>query len=133
MIAKHAQAILDLLQPGGGPTVYDGKVPGTPAAKYLLVYFDSGDPEEADSRPLTGESQRHVTRAIVHGVGATQASARIMADFARTQLLDVAPTVAGRLCQPIRREDGQPVIRDETTGPAVFDAVAVYRLESVPA
>jgi hypothetical protein len=132
MIAEHAQAILDLLQ-ASGPAVYDGKVPSGAPVPYLLVYFDSADPGAADSRPLTGASQRHVTRAIVHGVGVTQASARAMADVARGRLLDVVPAVAGRVCLPIRREDGQPISRDETTGTAYFDAVSTYRLESVPA
>lgn len=133
MIQDHANAILALLAPGGGPVVYDGKVPQGAAGQYLLVYFDDGDPELAESRPLTGASQRHVTRAIVHGVGSTQASARAMQQYARTRLLDVVPSIAGRTCSPIRREDGQPIVRDETTSVSVFDAVSTYRVESVPA
>jgi hypothetical protein len=133
MIQLHANAFLALLQPGGGPPVHDGKVPQGAVTPYLLVYFDDGDPEEADSRPLKGASERHVTRCIVHGVGVTGSSARAMQQFARTQLLDIVPTVTGRRCLPIRREDGQPTIRDETTGASFFDSVSTYRLESVPA
>lgn len=133
MIQAHANAFLALLQPGGGPPVHDGKVPQGAVTPYLLVYFDDGDPQETDSRPLTAASQRHVTRATVHGVGTTSSSSRAMQQYARGQLLDVVPAVTGRICAPIRREDGQPTIRDETTGTSYFDSVSTYRLESVPA
>jgi hypothetical protein len=56
----------------------------------------------------------------------------MVADRVRTPLLDVVPTVAGRRCWPIRREVGQPMKRDESTGALLQNKVDVYRLESVP-
>lgn len=134
-IQAHADAILDRLRADVGLTVHDGKVPPGAAAPYVLVYFDDADPGDPadDAEDLTAVSRRHVARAICHCVGADQIAARAVAQRVRAQLLDHVPTVAGRTCWPIRREDGQPTDRDETTGTLVQDLVAVYRLESVPA
>lgn len=140
MIAEHAAAVLALLDADNTApalVVHDGKVPNNAPSvaeqPYVLVYFDDTDPELADSRPLTGASQRYVMRATCHSVGGNALAARMVADRVRTALLDVVPVVTGRTCQPIRREDGQPVQRDEETLTSVFDKVDVYRVESVPA
>lgn len=135
MIDAHAAAMLALLDAVNDPpalVVHDGRVPNGQQAPYVLVYFLDSDPELAESRPLTGASQRHVTRAITHSVGLTATAARMVADRVRTAWLDVRPTVSGRTCQPIRREESQQRDPDETTGEAVFDQVDVWRLESVP-
>ena len=132
-IQQHAAAIIGLLTADTMLTVYDGRVPDDAPNAYVLIYCDDADPEDAESRPLTGASGRQVTGAICHCVSGTQAGARVVADRVRTALLDVVPVVAGRVCAPIRREDGQPVQRDESTGVTVQDLVTVYRLESVPA
>jgi hypothetical protein len=131
--AAAMKALLDAVVGPPELVVYDGKVPKGVTGPYVLIYFDDSDPELADSRPLTGASQRHITRAITHSVGVTAEAARMVADMVRAAWLDVRPTVAGRTCQPIRREDGQPPQRDEETLEAVYDKVDVYRLESVPA
>jgi hypothetical protein len=136
VIDEHSAAVLALLNAVNDVpalVVHDGRVPNGAMAPYVLVYFDDSDPELTDSRPLTGASQRHVLRAICHSVGASGQAARMVADRVRTALLDVVPTVTGRTCMPIRREDGQPPQRDEDTGSTLFDKVDVYRLESLPA
>lgn len=136
MIQDHADALLALLRADVGPpplAVHDGRVPNAGVPPYVLVYFADTDPEEADSRPLTGRSERYVVRAYCHCVGGDQVAARAVAARVRAALLDAVPTVAGRRCHPIRREDGQPTTRDETTGTLVMDKIDVYRLESVPA
>ncbi len=133
--AAHASAILALLDADNNPpalVVLDGSVPQGTLPPYVLVYFDHADPELAESRPLTGSSQRHVTRAICHCVGGNQAASRAVAQRVRTALLDVVPTVSGRTCAPIRAEDSQPTRRDETTGALLMDTVLTYRSESVP-
>lgn len=135
MIDEHAAAILTLLDADNTPpalVVLDGRVPKDQARPYVLVYFDDTDPELAESRPLAGDSERHVLRAICHSVGDNGQAARMVADRVRAALLDVVPTVAGRTCMPIRREDGQPPQRDEQTGTLVMDKVDIYRLESLP-
>lgn len=142
MIREHADAVLALLRAAPGTTaltVYDGAVPEDPATgrskppPYALVYFADSDPEEPDSRPLSGRPARYVLRAYVHSVGLTASAARSVGERVRAALLNVRPTVAGRQCWPIRREDGQPPQRDDSTGSAVMDRVDVYRLESEPA
>ncbi len=136
MIAQHAAAMLALLNADDGPpplVVHDGRVPSTGAPPYVLVYFASSDPEDAESRPFTGASQRHLLRVYAHCVGGNGVAARMVADRVRTAWLDVIPAVAGRQCWPIRREDGVQAERDETVGATAIDLVEVYRLESVPA
>lgn len=134
-VREHADAVLGLLRaaPGNPLKVLDGAVPTGTAPPYVLVYFADSDPELAESRPLTGRSDRYVLRAYCHSVGGNSEATRALGDRVRAALLDKAPTVAGRLCWPIRREDGQPPQRDESTGSLVMDRVDIYRLESGPA
>lgn len=134
MIDEHARAVIDLLDADNGPpalNVHDGKVPSgvdPKASPYVLVYFDSNDPEwTKEASPW-----RFELTATCHSVGATAQAARMVADRVRTALLAVAPTVAGRTCFPIVRESGMPPQRDETTGSTVFDQVDIYRLTSLP-
>ncbi|MCX4470451.1 hypothetical protein OOK41_09045 [Micromonospora sp. NBC_01655] len=133
-IRAHADAVLGLLQAApGSMKVLDGAAPSGTVPPYVLVYFADADPELPDSRPLDGVSQRHILWAYVHSVGGNAAAARALGERVRAALLDVVPSVTGRECFPIRREDGQPPQRDESTGVLVMDRVDVYRLESVPA
>jgi len=133
----HATAVLALLAaapPLDRPLVVcDGVVASGIRPPYVVVYFADADPEEAESRDLTMSTDRHVLRIYTHSVGATAAAAREVGKRVRQALRDVAPSVAGRQCWPIRREDGAPSRRDETTGSLVMDQVSVWRLESVPA
>lgn len=131
----HAQAVLALLDADNTSpalVVLDGKVPTGQVPPYVLVYFADSDPNDAESRKLPGASTRHVTDAYCHSVGGDQTAARAVAVRVRTALLDVIPTISGRICLPIRREDGQPVQRDEQTAANAWDKVDVYRLESLP-
>lgn len=135
MIQAHADAMLALLDADNGPpplVVLDGAVPTGQRPPYVLIYFTDADPEQSGSRRLTGESRRHVTRAYSHSVGGDAVAARGVAQRVRAAWLDVVPVIAGRTCFPIRREEGQPAERDETTGTLVMDQVDVYRLESFP-
>ncbi|WP_422744349.1 tail completion protein gp17 [Micromonospora sp. WMMD754] len=134
-VRAHADAVLALLAaaPGNPLRVLDGAVPKETAPPYVLVYFGDEDPELPDSRALEGSSERFVLRAWVHCVGGNAAAARALGERVRAALLDVVPSIAGRSCWPIRREEGSPPQRDESTGTLVMDRVDVYRLESVPA
>lgn len=131
----HAQAVLDLLTGASGSplTVLDGVVPPGQEPPYVLAYFSDEDPEDADSRSLGDDLGRFVLRAYLHLVGANAAATRALGDRVRTALLGVTPTVAGRSCFPIRREESNPPQRDESTGLLVMDRVDVYRLASEPA
>ncbi|MCX5066906.1 hypothetical protein OOJ91_13725 [Micromonospora lupini] len=133
-IRAHADAVLALLQAAPGSLkVLDGAVPKDGVPPYVLVYFADVDPELPDSRALEGTSERFVLRVYAHCVGENSATTRALGERVRTALLDVVPTVTGRVCWPIRREDGQPPQRNESTGTLIMDRVDVYRLESVPA
>lgn len=131
MIDEHAQAMLNLLDVAITRPVFDGKVTdGTdPNAGYVLVYFDDADPEW----DFEANAWRFRTTAIVHSVGGNAQAARQIGDMVRSALIAVRPVIADRSCFPIRREDGQPPQRDETTGGTVFDKIDQYVLESLPA
>lgn len=132
----HAAAFLALLNAVDDVpplVVYDGAVPQLTTPPYVVVYFADGDPIESTSTHLTHEVRRHVTDAYCHSVGSNGTAARMVADRVRGALLGVIPPLAGRACFPIRRTDGQPAERDETTGRLVMDKVDVYRLSSIPA
>lgn len=134
MIRAHCDAVLAMLQGAPGSLrVLDGAVPTGAVPPYVLLYFGDDDPEQVDSSPMDGTSERFVLRVYAHSVGGNAAAARALGERVRTALLDQVPTVAGRVCWPIRREEGQPPQRDESTGVLVMDRVDVYRLESVPA
>lgn len=132
-VQTHADAILDLLRADPELVVCDGTVPQGTVPPYCVVHFADADPELADSRGLDGASTRHVTHAYVHSAGSNNIAVRAVRQRVRAALLDVRPTIAGRSCMPIRREDGQPARSDEETGSPLISAVDVYRLESVPA
>ncbi|WBB73235.1 DUF3168 domain-containing protein [Micromonospora sp. WMMD1128] len=133
-VRAHADAVIGLLAAAPGSLrVLDGAVPKETAPPYVLLYFADSDPELVDSRPLGGGSERFVLRVYAHCVGGNAAAARALGERVRAALLDVTPTIADRACWPIRREDGSPPQRDESTGTLVMDRVDVYRLESVPA
>lgn len=132
----HAQAFLDLLNAvNDAPplVVHDGAVPQLSPTPYVVVYFQDADPLDSPSTHLTHEARRHVADAYCHSVGDNGQAARMVADRVRGALLGVTPEIAGRACFPIRRTDGQPATRDETTGRLVMDKVDVYRLSSIPA
>lgn len=131
----HVTAFLALLT-GAGLTAYDGQVDDDPAATYVLVYsyFETPDGLAApDAVSLMAASVVLDPRMYVHCVGSTSASARAIAARVRAAVLDVAPSIAGRTCFPIRWREGQPVRRDEEIpGTPVFDQAEVYGWRSLP-
>lgn len=135
MIDEHAAALLALLDADNNTpalVVYDGKAPSPlPDVRtnpYVLVYFDSNDPEfDFDAHPWLFQMT-----ATCHCVGGSAQAARMVADRVRTALVGVTPTVAGRSCYPIGRESGVPPQRDESTGSTVMDQVDSYVLKSIP-
>lgn len=130
MIDEHAAALLGLLT-GAGLTVFDDEVPAdldVDSTPYVKPYFDSSDPESTkEAAPW-----RFDMTMTLHCVGGNSQAARMVADIARTALVQVVPTVAGRTCFPITREQGMPPQRDESTGRLVMDQVDQYVLRSLP-
>jgi hypothetical protein len=133
---QHADAILGLLRTAlVNPVlpVHDGEVPKepeTPELPYVLVYLYTTRP---DGTSLKNESDRAVTQAILHCAGANAVAARAVAGRVADAILDVKPTIPGRVCWPIRDDGSLPPDRDDTTGHPVMDQIVNYRLESVPA
>ena len=130
----HADAVLGLLAdaPPASPAlvVLDGQVPDGTEPPYVLVYPSTTTPTGTS---LTSDQDRAVTRFYCHCVGADAKAARAVAGRVAAALLNVTPTITGRVCWPIRDDDaGAPPDKDETTGVLVMDQLAVYRLESVP-
>lgn len=128
MIDEHAAAVLTLIDNATTIQVFDGKVPDASAVPYVVVYFDSADPEF----DLASQAWLFVLSVTVHSVGGNAQAARQVGDVVRSALLAVRPVVSGRSCFPITREDGSPPQRDESTGSLVMDSVDVYVLRSVP-
>jgi hypothetical protein len=137
-IQDHADVFLALLAADPLLTTYDGAIPkpGPPAEQYALVYFYVETPDglvAPDKVRLSGDSDVVESRAYVHCVGGTAASARAISGRVRARVLNVRPVVTNRVCFPIRWREGQPPRRDEETGRLVMDQVDVYGWSSVPA
>jgi hypothetical protein len=133
-VQDHVTAGLALLTADTSLTVYDGKVTGT-ATNYVLVYTFRQLPDgltAPDKLSLTGASTLVDMRLYCHCVGSTAEASRWVQGRVEAALLDVTPTVAGRMCNPIRWMDGQQSSRDEETLTAVFDQVDVYGWWSLP-
>ena len=135
----HADAILALLQaapPSISPlVVHDGVVdppPGDDDRKrgYVVAYIATSTPSGTS---LTSVHDRAVTRAYLHCIGMTAATARAIAGRATNALLNVTPQIANRVVFPIR-DDGSdtPPEPDRSSGKTYVDRVLVLRLESVP-
>jgi hypothetical protein len=137
VIEEHAAAVLALLDADNSVpalVVYDGEVTAdavtgkSPPPPYVVVYFDSNDPEsDFVRRPWL-----FLLTATCHSVGGSGQAARMVADRVRTALIGVTPAVSGRSCFPISRESGVPPQRDESTGSTVMDQVDTYILQSIP-
>ena len=134
VLEDQVAAFLALLS-GAGLTVYDGQVPDSPSAQYVLVYayFETPDGLVApDAVPLSGESVELDPRVYCHCVGSTPQSARATSARVRAAVLDEVLAVSGWTCGPIRWREGQPPRRDEEIpGLPVHDQVDVYGWRSV--
>jgi len=112
VIGAHRSAIKALL--GALPvqlTFYSGgQVPDEPTFPYAVLYMDTSI---EDGTHLCGDTDMATFRFQVTSVGLSDDSAVIVADAARTLVLDVRPTVAGRSCTRIRKETSIPVRADK--------------------
>jgi hypothetical protein len=82
-------------------------VPDGAVRPYRVVYTSVSYPAEDPDNAVNGRSSVREVRWIVHSVADTAESARAGAQRARTQLLDVRPTIPGLSCGLIRM-DGEP-------------------------
>ena len=137
-VQDHATAVLALLDADNTApalVVLDGAVTGTQPLPYVLVYLMVQTPDglaAPDKVSLDFNSDVIDMWVYCHCVGGNAAAARSVADRVRTALLNVTPTIANRVCFPIRWREGNPPQRDESTGALVMDLVDVYGLMTVP-
>lgn len=133
----HLDAALDLLRADAALTVYpdaQGFTPTDPPPPYVVVYASIERPADAPGNALAGSSTTWTVRWYCHCVGDGLYAATAVAGRVRSLLLDVVPTITGRVCGPIRQEAGSPpTSRDETTGPQLHDQAVVYRCTTYPA
>jgi hypothetical protein len=132
----HAAAVLALLDADNVPpalVVYDGAVPANTVPPYVIVYTHVEQLPDGAGNAIDGTSKTAVARYYCHCVGGNAAGARAVAQRVRAALLDVRPTIAGRVCGLIREEQSIPPARDESTLALVMDAVHIYRLRTDPA
>lgn len=112
MIREHHDAVRALL---ASIPYYDGQVPNPPTVPYRVVFFDTGF---ETATKLTGESDHAIFRFQVHSVAESATGVAIVADAARSLLVDARPVVTGRVCTRIKRENSIPVRPvEEVTNP----------------
>jgi hypothetical protein len=137
-IQAHATAALGLLVPPSVPAttgVYDGDVPTSPKAQYVLVYACLMTPDglaAPDAVSLDFDSDVVDFWLYAHCVGQGAVEARAISAQVRLAWLNVTPVITNRTCFPIRQRESNPPRRDEETGPLVMDQVDVYAFRSVP-
>lgn len=135
-VQDHVDAFAALLAADATLKAYNSKVPNGAPSAYVLFYPWRRRPDglvAPDRVPLTGQSVAVDMVMYCHCVGSTIESATSIQGRVESLLLDVTPTVAGRVCFPIRLVDSQPAGTNEQTLAGVFDAVDVYGWSSQPA
>lgn len=133
----HAQAGHDLLIANASLTVYIGNLPPsvtTVTPPYVLVYttveFLAAGEDRA--RGIDGLASTCLTTWYCHCVGSTEVASIAVSGQVRASLLNVRPTVAGRICDRIAQVSASPINPDEALGTSVFDVLAIYELETRP-
>lgn len=120
-------------------SVHDGRVPvdqvtgRLPARPYVVVYGPSDGDGTHRVDDLAGRSGWVEGRVQTTVVADSAEACRIIAARVRGSLLDVVPTITGRVCFPIRHDDSQPVRRDDDVQPPVLYAVDRWLIQSTTA
>ncbi len=131
----HADAVLDLIE-ATGLTVYRGKLPPTVATltpPWVLVYTAVEWPDEDGDHGLDHASSTCVTSAYCYCAGTTDTSVLAVTGRVRAALVDVVPTITGRVCSPIGQISSEPARPHEGTGSTVLTAMSIYELRTRPA
>lgn len=133
----HIDAGLGLLRADASLTVYpdaEGNVPAPDARAdhYVRVYASIERPRQAEGNALDGLAVAWTVRWYCHCVGPNEYSAAAVAMRVNRALMNQRPTIAGRVTNLIEQESDAPPDPDNSTGVEVMDAVAVYRLMTLP-
>ena len=132
-LAAHADAVLALLYAVPNLTVYPAQdngprvAPNGATPPYVTVHFAAQRPK--DGRQTMRSTSMRV-RIYAHCSGATDDSARIVADLVAGALLDSRPSIDGRSSCLISHETNQPPRPDESTGRLVSTLTEVYMFQS---
>jgi len=131
----HTAAAKALLTPTG-LTVHNGKLPDdatTLTRPYVLLYSAVAWEFDNPNVSINHESSSCAVSLYAHCVADNDDAVTTVTGRVRAVWLDVVPTVAGRVCTPIRQVSVQPSRQDNSLGPAVLEALAIYEFESRPA
>jgi hypothetical protein len=131
----HIEAGLALLRADIGLVVYpdaEGFVPEGRAEEYVRVYTSIERPLTDPSSKMDGRTSAWVVRWYCHSVGSTEHSATAVGMRVRAAMLDVKPTITGRVCGFIRFDSSVPTNPSDTTGVTIYDKVDVYRMRTSP-
>lgn len=131
----HADAGLDLIE-ATGLTVYRGKLPpdiATLTPPWVLVYTAVEWPDEDSGHGLDHASSTCITTWYCYCSGTTDTSVLAVTGRVRAALVDVRPTITGRVCSPVDQVSGEPARAHEGTGTSVLTALSIYELRTRPA
>lgn len=131
----HIEAGLALLRADTGLVVYpdaEGYVPDQRADEYVRVYTSIERPLTDPASKMDGRTSAWVVRWYCHNVGSTEHSATAISMRVRAALLDIKPTITGRICGFIRHDSSVPTNPNDTTGETIYDRVEVYRMRTSP-
>lgn len=131
----HADAGLDLIE-ATGLTVYRGKLPPTVSTltpPWVLVYTAVEWPDDDGDHGLDHASSTCITTWYCYCSGTTDTSVLAVTGRVRAALVDVTPTITGRVCSPIGQTASEPARAHEGTGASVLTALSIYELRTRPA
>lgn len=136
--AAHAQAGLDLLAANANLTVYAGKLPAAVeqlALPWVLVIpvVEWLPRDEDGDGGLDGLAATCLTTWYCHCAGATSEAALVVSGQVRSSLLNARPVVAGRVVNLVEQVSVSTVGPDEALGPALFELLAVFEMQTRPA
>jgi hypothetical protein len=130
VIDEHIAAFAALVDAVPNVTVYaDEAVPNNPSYPYVVLYGNQGLPSRTSMDPVSDQRETTVQSTVV---AVTQGQARALADRVEAAVLDVRPTVAGRISAPVEKRSSQPVRLDHDIKPPVFYAVDVWAFTTIP-
>lgn len=113
-----------------GLTVYVSKAPTDAAMPYVVLHPDQGSTE---STGFSGDIDWRTWRYITNSYGSDAEQVEWAAEKVEAGLAGRRPSVAGRICDRIRKESDVPVSRDEDATSTIFLARDVWVFHSIPA
>jgi hypothetical protein len=116
VIVEHKAAVGALLAAVAPTVLHDTDVPDAPTFPYVVWRMTTGIGE---GTKICGDTDQETFYVYVTSVGLSADAAAIIADKARTALLDKRPVVAGWKCDRIKRSTSIPIQADrDVTVPA---------------